>query len=241
MYSLVIIIPALIYLVNKKEIKFEKYKIKNLFLYFIFLVLVPIVYLSKEIKIPSEHYVFPISTITILLILNYFSDFNKQHNVNYKKIKNISFKFLAIFLLIISSKDLYNKYSLNNKLKYTNEKIFSYLKNKSYKINILVDGYIPRDMYSNKFIYCFHLSCEYKFLNDNNIGMIVLHKNETKRILDDNEKFIFSAPNRTSLKIRREFYGLFNSKKRIIIDKFKNKWQKVNFDENYIIWEKIEK
>ena len=213
MYSLVIIIPALIYLVNKKEIKFDQYKIKNLFLYFIFLVLVPIVYLSKEIKIPSEHYVFPISTITILLILNYFSDFNKQHNVNYKKIKNISFKFLAIFLLIISSKDLYNKYSLNNKLKYTNEKIFSYLKNKSYKINILVDGYIPRDMYSNKFIYCFHLSCEYKFLNDNNIGMIVLHKNETKRILDDNENLFFSAPNRTSLKIRREFYGLFNSKK----------------------------
>ena len=128
LYSLVIIIPALIYLANKKEIKFNQYKIKNLFLYFIFLVLMPIVYLSKEIKIPTEHYIFPISTITILLILNYFSDFNKQQNVNYKKIKNISFKFLTIFLLIISSKDLYNKYLLNNKLKNTNEKIFSYLK-----------------------------------------------------------------------------------------------------------------
>ena len=67
-------------------------------------------------------------------------------------------------------------------------------------------------MYSNKFIYCFHLSCEYKFLIDNNIGMIVL-KNETKRILDDNEKFIFSAPNRTSLKIEENFMDFLIRKK----------------------------
>jgi hypothetical protein len=193
--------------------------------------------ISKNYEYPTAHYNLSIICMIFGFLLNFFSSNSKELKMSpyMKKFSIFIFTFVMalIYLFNYFQVDrITKKYSLrNNDLKKFYNKIAKY-------DNVMVDAYVPFDRQNLNFFQCPHLGCQFKMLIDNDIKFIILNTNDSKRVLDEKNSYHLSSPGRIPINEARQFYEIFLSKKKIILDKNEILWKKKYLDNNFVIWEK---
>ena len=226
---LVILIYASIF--RKKKISFtvSNYNLMILF----FFTLIPVVYFSKIFHLPLYHYFFPMSAIIIINLFNIISKL---------KIDNITRSIIFLFIILFSFKSLIvfkETYEQRYVQKNNAYNFLKFVEDNLDDKNILVDGYVPRKLNNNQYIYCGHLKCNFNLINQNDISIIALNKKDANRVLNYNKNDKLYPPNVKNIPLIIRFYKLFVSNKNLVEDENGIVWKKIKYNELYLLWEKI--
>ena len=223
---------------NQDKLKINKFGVLKFFLIFI----LPLVYFSKKIWQPTEHYIFPI-TASFLVILSYYIkslSFLRMISKNIHNIFNLeALKYVILFFFIILSFSNLNKFNYiahqNYKLKLVNEKNYHFVNMISQGKKVLVDGYVPYDFSLRNIKRYGNLQYTHQIVNKYNPEIMIIQKEQTELFLDKRNKPKYS--NNSFFKSYEESYLFYNklyNKKKFI---YKNKkWNLIRKDK-LIVWE----
>lgn len=233
----IIIFSLLIFfiLINYKNIILNQFKIKNLYAFII--PTLPLIYISKNYNMPTEHYTLPFISIYAILIVSIFKF--KKNNI-YGNYLFVFFKYLIfISILIFLTNSNLKKFEArkNSDIKRNNDlKTFvSKINNLNIKENILVDGYVPFDVNNEKYIQCWHLSCNFDKISPDNIELLIINSKDSDQLFSQDTSYYH--PN---LKIseKKKFYKIFKSDQKIISDHLNRDWIQLQIDNKFKVWKK---
>ena len=206
------------------------------------IIVLPLIYFSKKIWQPTEHYVFPITISLIIILSYYFNSLNwlkKIKNKVQQKLNLEILRFLILIFFIILSFSNYNKFnyiaSQTYNSKIVNEKNYNYVNKLAIAKNLLVDAYVPYDFSLKNVKRHKHLAYTHKIVEKYNPDILIIHNKQTEYFLDKKNKPKYSDNSfHQNYEDRYELYNKLYNKKNFI---YKNKHWKLIKKDKLIIWE----
>ena len=117
--------------------------------------------------------------MSAIIIINLFNIISKL------KIDNITRSIIFLFIILFSFKSLIvfkETYEQRYVQKNNAYNFLKFVEDNLDDKNILIDGYVPRKLNNNQYIYCGHLKCNFNLINQNDISIIALNKKDANRV-----------------------------------------------------------